>query len=220
MGQLLSDLIGGLFSLPFEDGEESHEARGYFQRYPFADGSDGFIWLRQDPHAPVDPHVGGWFGRLSLEESNDFHTMNRVNGEWLVDTTFRIGLSGDWSYLTERRPCGCIDDLFLGRVNAVVRILQDEKIQLRTGIGVCFETDRGGSDAGFNFTLGGEWFPAKPWIVSTECDLGWLGDAFVSHVRATGGAMLGRWEFYGGYDFLRIGSVNFQGPVAGIQFWF
>jgi hypothetical protein len=28
------------------------------------------------------------------------------------------------------------------------------------------------------------------------------------------------WEIYGGYDYLEIGSVNVQGPVIGLRWWF
>jgi hypothetical protein len=29
-----------------------------------------------------------------------------------------------------------------------------------------------------------------------------------------------RWETFGGYDFLRIGTVNLQGPMVGLRLWF
>jgi hypothetical protein len=28
------------------------------------------------------------------------------------------------------------------------------------------------------------------------------------------------WEVFTGYDFLRIGSVNLQGPLLGLRLWF
>jgi hypothetical protein len=34
------------------------------------------------------------------------------------------------------------------------------------------------------------------------------------------GAIWNGWELFAGYDFLRIGTVNLQGPMVGLRFWF
>lgn len=62
--------------------------------------------------------------------------------------------------------------------------------------------------------------PVKPLVISTVLDAGTLGHAGVIHARLTGGVLRSRWEAYLGYDFLRIGSVNLQGPLLGVRFWF
>jgi hypothetical protein len=36
----------------------------------------------------------------------------------------------------------------------------------------------------------------------------------------TAGFTFKRWELYTGYDYRKVGSVHFDGPVAGVQFRF
>jgi hypothetical protein len=88
------------------------------------------------------------------------------------------------------------------------------------GLGCRLLTDDRDTRAGVNFVYGGDWFPARPLVVSASCDLGNLDAAFVVRARATVGAAWRRWEVFGGYDFLRIGSVNLQGPMLGLRVWF
>jgi len=80
--------------------------------------------------------------------------------------------------------------------------------------------DAFGSDAGFNMTAKADVFPAEPWVVSGEFDLGTIGDAEMFHAAGKVGLMLDRVELFGGYDYRDIGGVALQGPMAGIQVWF
>jgi hypothetical protein len=73
---------------------------------------------------------------------------------------------------------------------------------------------------GFNFTYGADFFPVRPLVLSTALDVGDLGWAAVVHGRGTVGLIHRGGEVFAGYDFLRIGSVNLQGPVLGLRFWF
>ena len=82
--------------------------------------------------------------------------------------------------------------------------------------GLNWLADDVGSELGVNFTYGADWFPRKPWTVSSVFDVGRLGDAGLFHNRTTVGAMVGRSEVFCGYDFLQLGGTNFHGPVAGI----
>ena len=50
--------------------------------------------------------------------------------------------------------------------------------------------------------------------------IGELGKAGLVHFRTTAGFTFKRWELYTGYDYRKVGSVHFDGPVAGVQFRF
>lgn len=42
----------------------------------------------------------------------------------------------------------------------------------------------------------------------------------MTRLRAMVGWQIGRLELYGGYNYLCIGSVPFQGPLLGARLWF
>jgi hypothetical protein len=166
-----------------------------------------------------------WSGRLSLEEGTDFRGLNRAGGQLLLESNSRLGIQTRWNYLSERHD----DDMVLGDVNLVYRFAQNEVVQFRSGLGMrVMHSGRGGrtladrrqTDFGFNFTYGADLFPRKPWVLSGEFDAGSLGSAAVFHGRASAGVLLQRWEFFAGYDYQRIGSVDVQGPMVGLRFWF
>jgi len=125
-----------------------------------------------------------------------------------------------WSYYHERLSCGCHDETVIGDFNVILRFAQNEVAHMYSGLGFRTMLDRRGDAYGFNFTYGSEWFPLRPLVVGAQFDAGTLGSAAVIHTRATIGAVYRRYEIYGGYDFLRIGSVNLQGPMVGVRLWF
>jgi hypothetical protein len=91
---------------------------------------------------------------------------------------------------------------------------------MHTGLGVRVLADRSDPRAGFNFLYGADLFALNPLVLSTVLDLGNLDAAFVIHMRTTVGIVYRHGELLAGYDFLRIGSVNLQGPLIGLRFWF
>ncbi|MBL8795914.1 MAG: hypothetical protein JNM56_18575, partial [Planctomycetia bacterium] len=161
-----------------------------------------------------------WSGRVFVEESNDFDGLNRVNGQVLIESCSRFGFQAGWSYLREELDCGCHDELWLGDATLTFLFAQSDRVQLRTGLGCRWLTDGSDSDFGVNFLYGGDFYPAKPLVISTAIDLGNLGSAFVIHGRATAGIIWSRFELFGGYDWLRIGSADLHGPVLGVRLWF
>ena len=76
------------------------------------------------------------------------------------------------------------------------------------------------SDAGLNFTLGADFYPNDPFIVSGEIDWGWLGAADLFHGRVSLGVIHHGWEMFAGYDYYHIGDVEIDGPMLGLRFWF
>jgi hypothetical protein len=117
-----------------EDRDDDRpKAEGYFLPHPYACGHPGYMlidphggcaarnrWDKNDPFADARP----WAGRVSLEEGNDFDGLNRVRGHLLLEATCGLGVETSWSYLHERLGGGRTDDLLLGDVNLLYRVLE------------------------------------------------------------------------------------------------
>jgi hypothetical protein len=110
--------------------------------------------------------------------------------------------------------------MLLGDTNLTFRFAQTERMQMYAGLGFRMQTDRYDTRFGFNFLYGGDVFLSDPLVLSASLDVGNLSSDLVVHGRATVGLNYKRWEVFGGYDFLRIGSVNLQGPMLGLRLWF
>jgi hypothetical protein len=203
---------------------------GYFLPWPYAEDEPGYMCLerggalkseRSSTGALLsDLEAESWSGRLSLENGNDFSGLNRLNGTLFLDTTLRLGLRTSWHYFNEALDGGRHDDLVLGDTNLTFRFAQHEQAQVYAGLGFRTLAGPGQTHWGWNFTYGADFYPVKPLVISTLLDVGSVGAAGVFHVRATAGLVYERWEVFGGYDFLRIGSVNLQGPLVGVRLWF
>jgi hypothetical protein len=161
-----------------------------------------------------------WCVRLTLEDGNDFSSLNRLGGQLLVESIYRVGLLANMNYFNERLSTGRHDEMTIGDFNVTFRFAQSEWAQFRAGLGARTSFDHGNQDWGFNFHYGADFFLMQPWVVSASMDAGTLGSAGVIHGRATAGVIWNRWEIFAGYDFLRIGNVNLQGPTLGVRLWF
>ncbi len=155
-----------------------------------------------------------------MEDGYDFRGVNRFSTREFLDTASRFGVSTDWDFFTQRLRCGCYDELTVGDLNLTFRFAQSEWMQMYAGVGGRLMPDQGDTRGGFNFTYGADIFPCKPVVVSSSFDVGDLGSAGVFRFRATAGLVHRHWELFGGYDFLRIGDVDLQGPMAGLRLWF
>jgi hypothetical protein len=212
--------VESLFGLPKAALNDTDE-QGYFLSRPYAHDMPGFMWLRQSELEQMPAFKARpWSAQLFVEESNDFHGINRINADLRLDSLSRFGVQAAWNYVTERLDSGGHDELWLGDANVTYRFAQSETCQFHAGLGFRWLADRCSSDFGVNFMYGADFFPAKPLVVSTRLDLGNLGSAFVVHGRITTGAIYKHCELFGGYDILRIGTVNLQGPVLGLRYWF
>lgn len=172
------------------------------------------------PYADYSPLGPTWRTRLSLDNSTDFSGLNRLNGRLLFDTCTRFGVETEWLWLHERLGGRRTDDLVTGHVNLTFRFAQGEGAEFRAGLGARVLSDHGDTHLGFNFTYAGDFFPVKPFVISTLFDLGTVGAAGYFHGRITGGVTHGSWEFLGGFDYLRIGRVDMPAPVVGVRCWF
>jgi hypothetical protein len=229
-GEVFGPAIGFAALAPFWGphvllGDDLHVDR-FFLAHPYQAGYPGYY--APDPAGSAEwthdwggiVHPKWWAVRLSVENGNDFDGLNRFNGHLLLDTTCRFGLLAEWNWYHERMHCGCTDDTVIGDVNLTYRFAQNEWAALRAGLGFRVLADRHENDWGVNFHYGGEVFPVRPFVLTGSGDIGSLGDAFVVHGRATAGVVCHGWEIFAGYDFLRIGAVNLQGPMVGLRWWF
>jgi hypothetical protein len=153
---------------------------GYFLRYPFRRGHPGFV----SEYEHEDTRDRYWVARSRLEYASNFDSVYQLGGQVLLDTAIRFGFDTEARRLHEPLP-GEDDSLWMGDTNLVYRFAQSERVQMRTGAGMNWFVDQTDDAFGFNFTYSGDFFPCDPWIVSTELDLGWLGESRLVHGRTT-----------------------------------
>jgi hypothetical protein len=198
-----------------------------FLHYPYADGYGGFLQKECWPDNDDGPRskdeelpMRYWSFRIGVEDGNDFQGMNRVGIRATVDTETRFGIQSNWNYLYESLGGGLHDQTLLGDSALTARFAQNDWIYFYAGLGARILTDPHTTDGGFNFVYGFDSFPKKPWVLSGLFDTGNVGSAWIWHGRATIGAAYKHFEVFTGYDFMRIGSVNVQGPLIGLRLWF
>ncbi len=195
---------------------DNYDSRGTFALYPYQDDLDGFIVLEEVAHE--DSYT--WSLRGRAEYADDFNDHLRFGGNLLLESTIRLGLDTSFDYRRESLAPGTHDSLWTGDANVVFRFAQSEKLMMRSGLGVNWLSDQYGSEFGFNFTYGGDWFPREPWIVSAEIDWGRLGRAELFHGRGTVGLNFRHFEVYTGYDFYHVGRAELSSLVSGVRFWY
>lgn len=189
---------------------------GYYAAYPYADDEgvhvvDGYQ-SHQDRQA--------WALRVVGDYGTDFAGIERFGASVRLDTAVRFGLDSAWSHFREELPGGGTDTLDLGDVNLVYRFAQGEKGGMRAGIGMNWFHDGPIDEYGFNATYAGDFYPARPWVVSFELDYGQVGAAERFHGRLTAGAQWGRAEAFVGFDFESLDSVGLPTWTAGLRWWF
>jgi hypothetical protein len=222
LAEILAPVVGAALLSPFWAPhllcQDDFEYTSSFAHYPYAKEHPGYLWVEQGDDMPKHRRLFG--GRLTLEDGNDFDGLNRLRGSLFIDSVFRVGLQTNWDYFHERLSCGCTDDAVVSDTNLTFRFAQAERVQMYAGVGLRTWSDRADTRVGWNLLYGGDFFPAKPLILSGVLDVGQLGEATVFRARGTVGVIYHGWELFTGYDFLRIGTANLQGPMIGLRLWF
>jgi hypothetical protein len=201
--------------IPASMSGDDYEKAGYFLRYPYRDERPGSMYITP----PDGLRHRDWQAELAFEYADNFDDLARYGGHLRLSTTSRVDVETNWNTLAEETPRGN-DHVTIGDVDLLFRFAQSERLQMRSGIGANWFDDHQGAVAGFNFRYGADYFPCRPWHLAALCDLGELGKAGLVHVRSTAGITYARWELFTGYDYRKIGSVHFGGPLAGVQFRF
>ncbi|MEM6329424.1 MAG: hypothetical protein AAF790_04155 [Planctomycetota bacterium] len=186
-----------------------------FTAFPYAGGENGFRCCGQGSAAGAKP----WLGRVGLEIGDAGGGVDRTGFRFLLEGEHGFGVGFDWNLFTEELPGGGHDELHLGEVNLLYRLIETDRTLIRAGVGAAWLGDAHATDAGVNFTLMADHALADPLVLSAEIDFGTLGDAQTLHAAAGVGVMLDRCEVFGGYDYRRIGDVELKGPMVGLRFW-
>lgn len=187
---------------------------GFFLRYPYLHDQDGAL----AEYRFSEEVSRTWLLRARSEYADDFDSLSKIGGAVLLEHAFRWGIDSEFNYRREELAWQ-YDHLWTGDANLVYRFAQSEQLQMRTGVGCNWLTDSIGTDLGFNFTYGGDWFPTKPLIISHEIDWGKVGHATLFHGRVTAGVNYHRLELYTGYDYFDVGKSQVSGLVGGVRLW-
>ena len=224
IGDLLGKLFGGAIvvggTAPFWGPKvlvgDDYARSGYFPRDPYAGDLQGYMMI--EPWVPMEPSV--WTVRARAEYGENFNDLSHIGGHLLFETTSRFGFDTELTHRREEFALATHDSLWTGDANILLRFAQSDRVQMRTGLGVNWLTDEWDTNAGFNFTYGGDFYPRRPWIISAEMDVGTLGSAVLFHGRATAGLELGGVEVYTGYDYYDVGQTRIGGMVGGVRIWY
>lgn len=110
------------------------------------------------------------------------------------------------------------DHLLLGTADLAVRFAQGHGVALHAGLGGRWLRDGIGTEGGIDALYGFAWWPIAPLVVRSEISVGRVGEASVVEAWGHVGAAW-RWaEVFAGGRWMRIGSVEFAGPVLGAGF--
>lgn len=162
-----------------------------------------------------------WAARVRADYGDSLDDdITRIGGHLLLSTSSRWGLDTEMSYLKETFSGGGEDHLWIGDCNVVYRFAQSERMQWRTGLGFNWLDDPVDTDFGFNFTLGADFYPKKPWILSGTLDWGTLGHAEFFKFRSTVGVILYGMETYAGIEYYDIGDTQISSLIGGVRVWF
>lgn len=223
---LFQSFIDGATSGSDESEAPSPPRFSHFLPYPYCGNFPGYrvpnANLTREYLPELDYNVEPlcWSARLSIEDGNDFNGLNRANGRFMLETSSGFGFLTSWNHFYERLNGGKHDQFVIGDFNAIYSWGWGSACTFRWGLGARVLTDCGRDDWGFNFHLGGDFFPVRPVIVSLDSDFGTLGDAGVAHGRLTVGVIHRGWEIFGGYDAMAIGGTTLHGPLIGLRLWF
>jgi hypothetical protein len=205
---------------------DNFDTPAYFPGYPHAVARAGYLVVgpSQDEFEAgtfLDPeYLKSWGLRAAVEDGHDFGSLNRIGTRIDFDTTCRLGASMHWDYYHDHLGDHLSDETTLGDAHLTVRIAQADWIQMHAGLGGRWRFDEHTVNGGASFLYSADVFLWNPVILSSEVDLGNLDRQFIVRSRTSLGAHLGHCELLAGYDFLRLGSVNLQGPFAGVRLWF
>jgi hypothetical protein len=190
---------------------------GYFPGEPYFADDAGYMIIGRNAAKGEFPATTAT--RFALEYGHDLDNLQSVTGRVLWEHQMRFGVDGEIRYLQEEGDF-LDDELAIGDLNFVYRFVQSERVVMRSGVGINWLIDEHDAEAGFNFTYGGDLFPVRPLVISSEIDWGTLGDAEVFQWRGTVGAVWDHVEVYAGYRYYELEGVALDGLIIGLRTWF
>lgn len=213
LGYLAGAVVTSPFWVPHQMLGDDLSTSFSFARFPYADGT-GYA-TRGDPSG-----ARFWSAQFAADYATTFNDLDSIGGRFVLNTSSRFGFDGSGKHFEEHLSGGRHDALWLGDANLVYCFAQNGQMQWRTGLGVNWLDDARRADVGFNFTYGFDWFPRRPWVVSTEIDWGSLGRSSLFHFRSTVGVIYNRFEAYTGYEYYDFDRVQTNALIGGVRVWF
>jgi hypothetical protein len=214
------------FWVPIGLAEDSPSRPGYFPAFPYQYNVGYMLIHPNEYHGISGPRTPfNWAVRARSDYGTNFSGLSWVGGNVLIESTPRFGIESDFRFyqddlLTVNNPGPNPDTAWLGDANVFYRFAQSERLQMRSGLGINWLSDRHHTDVGFNFTYAGDYYPIKPWVISGEFDWGVLGDEMLLHTRITTGLQHKGLEAYVGYDLIDIGKFQSNSLIAGVRLWY
>lgn len=182
--------------------------------YPYALESSGYI----------DPSGAARLGAAQLQAESAY----QYAGLWRVGMGGRasfafIEADTEWSFYRDTRER---DQLWIGDLNLGFTLLRVEHAIWHLGGGGRFLIDsqpdnpgKTGNAVGWNVTTGIDLFPFDPVTITTEANLGQLGQALYWRLRGSIGVQIKRAEVFAGYEHMQIGAAPLGGPMLGVRLW-
>jgi len=216
-GDSFALLFDGLLYLPFRAprallGDADFE-RATFQLYPGRAGAG--YWLTGEERDDGRKLAL----RPRVELGSDFDDLERTAFGLELEHMSRFGLDLEWARWREDLGAGGTDELDLGEFDVVYRFAQGRSAAFFSGVGLNVLSDDVDTDYGVNATYGAT-FLGGPFTLGFDADLGTLGDATLTHLGATGGVVLDRFELFAGYDTWDIGDARLSSWSLGLRGWF
>lgn len=216
--------------LPGEAMNDSWTRQVAFPSAPYIDGIDGYVRVAgQTPPAPGMAEAQALSGRTVLGHGSALRVhleggaadmdLQRGAAGFVWSGAHRFELSGELRGFLERLPDGSREQLWIGSGAVSLLFAQNEFAQFRSGLGMRFMPDGDVTHRGWHLLYGFDLYPMRPLVLSIQGDIGMLGEAGITSLRGTAGAVVGQVEVYGGYEGLWIGDVDLSTWVIGMRLW-
>lgn len=213
---------------PHEIFDAGFDQRGWFPAYPHVLDDRPYMVIGNCPDSETvaddyfDPHfVKPWALRMSVDVGDDFNRLARFGGQLFLDSSIhRLGLLVNADYYRENLRRGGTDEALMADYNLTWRVTQSSSLQMHLGAGLRTWTFDGQTDPGINFLYRADAFPVNQLHVSGIVEVGNLRGELLLHGQIQAGFTFQHGEVFIGYDFLRIATINLQGPAVGVRLWF
>ncbi len=199
--------------------EDEHDHVTRFLDYPYQEPGCGCLFAGSAAPSSWSLEQALW-GRASVDFATPVDDVYRVGGTLFLSGANRFGLDAQAHWFEERLSDGTYDHMTLGDADIHYRFAESERGYFYIGLGFNWIEGEGQFDAGVNTTYGFDLFFARPFVSSTQIDLGTLGDTSLFRFRTTLGAAAGRFEPFIGYEYLDVGTTELNQLVSGISFSF
>lgn len=196
--------------------DDGQQRTGWFTQYPYQFG-DSYMTFSSPTDEPWEPSL--WSMRAESDFGTNFDNQHFLGGHVLAEHQNRWGLETRFSRVEDEFQ-NVTDSLWFGDFNGTYRFAQSEHWLFRGGVGMNWLVDHGDDHYGLNGTYQIDWFPSEPFVLSTDLDVGTLGDAWLFHFQQTAGVTWRGIEARVGYDYLDVGTAQFSMFLCGVRGWF